>query len=1574
MSHRDNNTSGAGGSSKDLYDNRDEEDGLDRMEIDDTNDEEHDMLHRLGSNYRRFSENNSRQEYLNDSQDEDDEDEENIQLHVRRLNEHNIFDADDDENDDDDDEDDENLDDNMNQYQAMQMLASAFLNGTDRNTSRDNRDNNRADGDDFQPQSRNDLERMMMSSFFEQLIPGGQQNGSRIGKLVTALGEQDDAYLTLETLNELSTELLMTTGMFPHRLVSTYKTTQSIVSVIQRFPEDMNVQLVACRCLFNLAEINFTTTFHEMIQGTQVIEILNSKLFDISYMELAEQALQTLEIISRRFGRKLIDGGSIPAALGFLDFFTIHAQRKALKIAANASEYSTEENYYDIKSVFGTIENVGCNYSDQQCVESAWIFICNVITSFQNAPEKMEDLITETLLKRMCLISASGLSRKNDSIVGSKTLLRIVNSMKILATILPKISLSLLKDCHLEDAFVGALTSDSSADNITVDSILSCPKDLMYAFLKLIASTIPFVSYGVDVDYGNYLGNTNTPVLKEILNNKLKLYLVEDNEMGFFKNFSFNLIPVILEIFSSTVDYKLKRLILVIVLRIISFFNGSTLVELAVQSKLTNAIIHPIIQSKKLLETQSGISAELKASTIAYGGLLITQILTRKAPEAFVPDFESEGLISHLHSFSTLMDQTILNADQRTGIRNDDNEINEEEEDFQLESDLDTTHGHSDYNSELEESDDHIDADEDNDPITEDVNMNLEEINTSSLKSTVKQVDVSLDPNSVHPTDIVCWYTKLNKIICEIISDYESFANSHCYEKPEHIKALDQVKNFLESTHSFDSKKNAYEAWSNLWKDFASIITSRSNGKTISSYEMISSGLVESLTNVLDPKSSGIARSTFTDLFCSTTSQLGAYDHLLLVPLVEILKNSLERTESFDIIASDLISNSANARSKAKSITKTMHVKLVLEDDTSKELSIVVQAIATFESLEVFVKRNMMGNTFRELLRTGQTFDSQEPQSDFYYDFFINDILVPMDATVFGEVYRSMQKSPSDTIPMKNVFDNRKFKIVAKKVKGVRLVSDTPLTQSDDLKNSTIGDQIPLSILNLLRLLYELNSEISNSGASEVLFLSSKLTAKLNRQLEEPLVVASGIIPDWATVLPRHYSFLFPLDTRIFFLKSTSYGYSRLMSLWADKSKEEDEQILAIGRPIRHKLRLSRKALFPSAAKVMESYSKKPGLLEIEYFDEAGSGMGPTLEFYANVSKEFSKEKYFMWRGDYKGYNQKDEKGRNTENNDIYINDVNGLFPRPLLFVNNDKAANKILELFRFLGRFLARSFLDSRIVDFRFNPTFFKLALDVCTGKTNTYSLSQKLTMLEKIDYQLASSISYLSKYLTLFENLDAEEKKKVQVNDSTLENLSLSFNVPGYPDIKLGNHNTEDDVTCENLEEYIYLLLDTTMFNGVHKQITAFIDGFSEVFPFSSLILFSPQELVRLSGNEKEDWSLETLMHVLRADHGYNAESPQIKWLVDLMSNFEDEKRRTFLQFLTGAPRLPIGGFKSLTPSLTVVLKHTENELKPDDYLPSVMTCANYLKLPAYSSREIMESKLNQAMREGADAFLLS
>ena len=110
--------------------------------------------------------------------------------------------------------------------------------------------------------------------------------------------------------------------------------------------------------------------------------------------------------------------------------------------------------------------------------------------------------------------------------------------------------------------------------------------------------------------------------------------------------------------------------------------------------------------------------------------------------------------------------------------------------------------------------------------------------------------------------------------------------------------------------------------------------------------------------------------------------------------------------------------------------------------------------------------------------------------------------------------------------------------------------------------------------------------------------------------------------------------------------------------------------------------------------------------------------------------------------------------------------------------------------------------------------------------------------------------------------------------------------------------------------------------------------------VFPVQDLQTFTPAEMVLLSGAiDGEDWSVSALVNAAKADHGFTMDSRVVQDLFAVMSEFDAEERRAWLSFTTGAQRLPIGGFASLKPPLTIVRKDGG-----DRALPSCMTCTNY------------------------------
>jgi E3 ubiquitin-protein ligase TRIP12 len=223
-------------------------------------------------------------------------------------------------------------------------------------------------------------------------------------------------------------------------------------------------------------------------------------------------------------------------------------------------------------------------------------------------------------------------------------------------------------------------------------------------------------------------------------------------------------------------------------------------------------------------------------------------------------------------------------------------------------------------------------------------------------------------------------------------------------------------------------------------------------------------------------------------------------------------------------------------------------------------------------------------------------------------------------------------------------------------------MDDSSLSESG-LSN---GPEVSSSSLKLLKILYSLCTRWDEILGDAKLhkpdlvsqFVNTKLTAKLNRQLEEPLLIASNCLPLWSQDLARHYPFLFPFETRYLFVQSTSFGYSRCMNRWVSvrpPNPRTDRREIPLGRQQRSKLKLqSRENFLRLALTAMYKYAHKPPVLEMEYEDEVGTGLGPTLEFYANTSKEFARRKLHMWREN------------ESTDGDEFLHVSNGLFPAPL--------------------------------------------------------------------------------------------------------------------------------------------------------------------------------------------------------------------------------------------------------------------------------------------------------------------
>lgn len=190
------------------------------------------------------------------------------------------------------------------------------------------------------------------------------------------------------------------------------------------------------------------------------------------------------------------------------------------------------------------------------------------------------------------------------------------------------------------------------------------------------------------------------------------------------------------------------------------------------------------------------------------------------------------------------------------------------------------------------------------------------------------------------------------------------------------------------------------------------------------------------------------------------------------------------------------------------------------------------------------------------------------------------------------------------------------------------------------------------------------------------------------------------------------------------------------------------------------------------------------------------------------------------------------------------------------------------------------------------------------------------------------------------------------------------------------LGNHvvcelkhgGSHIPVSAENLFEYACLLADFKCRKLVKDQLKPLVEGFNAMIP-QTLIqhMLTPEEFKQvLTSAPKVD--VEDLIAYLAVEGlGFALSSPQMVWLCEALRSYSQQDLRHFIEFVTGSPNVPLGGFRNLRDvnrnrcKMTIYGISTRNGNMP---LPTSRTCSTTLYMPPYSTRVELGTKLKIAI----------
>ncbi|OQV15075.1 E3 ubiquitin-protein ligase HECTD1 [Hypsibius exemplaris] len=579
-----------------------------------------------------------------------------------------------------------------------------------------------------------------------------------------------------------------------------------------------------------------------------------------------------------------------------------------------------------------------------------------------------------------------------------------------------------------------------------------------------------------------------------------------------------------------------------------------------------------------------------------------------------------------------------------------------------------------------------------------------------------------------------------------------------------------------------------------------------------------------------------------------------------------------------------------------------------------------------------------------------------------------------------------------------------------------------------------------------------------NFTVDPIEFHSPKVSTKLLTQLDDVVAVAAhpSTLPAWCSSVMTDYPMIIPYNTRHYAFSCTAFGPERSI-LWLQTQREQMLDTSRAGRmeTLFHDFRLgrqkhlrvrkiSRQHILDSATAVMFLYGSSKSILEVEFENEEGTGLGPTLEFYSLIAAELQRKDLAMWICDDEQEINKQEiidLGSGAKYPGFYVRSPAGLFPAP--YPHEHPALAHLKTIFRLLGLTVGRALMDNRLLDLPLSLSFLQLLCggsttkdsanshahtsptsteplvvspygsltDVSAGKRSRrqqrrskkssslravnrcatpawYDGQLGIEHLEQIDPHRGKFLRGLTslikkrrlitddlmlneeqkreKYKTLFfEFTNGDRTEHVRLDDLGLTfEFSPSSKVFKYISCDLIAEGDTVPVTILNVDNYVDLTLDFCLNSGIRLQMDAFREGLEQVMPLEKLQLFSPEELrLLLCGDQAPSWTREDLISYTEPKLGYSSESPAFQRLVNVLCALTATERKAFVHFITGSSSLPPGGLANLHPRLTVVKKLTRDQ---DEGYPSVNTCVHFLKLPEYSSEDVLYQRLMAATRE--------
>ncbi|PVU89629.1 hypothetical protein BB561_005256 [Smittium simulii] len=1522
----------------------------------------------------------------------------------------------------------------------------------------------------------------------------------------------------IEILKKLSLMLSFATEDCLLASMSTiFSLCQNLLTTITSF-ENSDITLLAFRIISNLLEIHSSISSSLINNG--LLTVLNLQLQNLQDIDIADQALVILELLSSRHSYAVLDSGALLAALNFIDFFTSCSQRAVMQSLYNCTSRVDFSSISNISEIIQIISN-STNASDSKLADISWNCIENIINKI-SSDDKIELLITPDFLTSITsnFINCADSTRK-------KKILSILGSIAQKSL---KLSLDILQSKVLETIYLSYsekfVPKNSSLIPKPLDTTLNQNhKDFAHMepeILILLSGLLPTLLVVVKVRESNRVCYDDFESSERIQAEKcfaLDKFFIKNNVSAFqisslllsigitfIKNESFCLSKKILleSVLLGLWMFDIKKLDIINIPEIESF--SPWFITRGFDGESSDFIASLLFAYRFLYFADNYV----KLSYERQGSVTILQKLASKGSKSGSLDIFSRG-VQLLDNYLTSDDNNIISPANYKNISNKrledwkknvsslivDSYWTFDKVDTKLATEIGDTlftlknnakeikalwkRPNLNSNTELLTCVDAL-----TNIISSTQGITAYEFENSSWLETLSMIALSL--HSSNPNDPNCKQNKLElfayTIFDKILSDTkfneaDSYFNNFINMLQEILTSNDTLQiNILSSAinHSddnplsiltrqiavdlhYDDKLSSPNEKTSTFKSELELITRIKTELKPLKVSCIATSDIASLKKLLKPHIIQVIQkvqklSSNTDYIIHEVGS-SSFDDLSISSRFNFDEIASNPNDSIKFTNSKNISNKLNDDHENNSEGNKNLINLINEKDSSLH-KLKTSTTSSLDPASINIKKF---NPFNFSIK-------------FYYTNKFNNNTIELDSSdsiyaSFITAYTSKPKKKAGTFnPWSSIF-NLQYKIVfetseLEKSEAQNTFSYAKIT-NHEADQANVGRSFKKKLLhpaflkllskkfgyslNIINALYMVHKSKIHTKASKYndswkrSYHNNRLIQKIQSLIDDPLTISTKAFPDWCFPLVNTYPYLFSFESKNLFMRCFYLPLSRNLTNWKfnhehpsndhnDTFNDDNHNmfsLLGISYSIsneiiahlanikKQKVLINRSQLFKSAILAINKFASVDNILEVEYTNEVGTGLGPTLEFFSSVCAEIFSISNNMW------HNSSYE----TLVDSKYIISPNGFYPRPIKEDPSSEANKEYSNLFKFLGMFVAKAIVDERPLDLPLHPAFISaIKVSISAERNTEYDY---ITLLSEIDPQLAKNLVMLQNLIEKEIHIDSKtdnskQKIKSGAAHSSIEDLCIDFTLPGYQDFELCKNGSEILVNNDNLQQYLDLVCEAFMESGLKIALESFKQGFSNVIPIEFISSYSVSELSIIFGltetnseywRQIEDysWSYKMIFSNITIDHGYTPDSPVVGMFVTWLSKLSRADRRKFLKFVTGSPRLPLSsmlvnknigngldltsssktnekdleshykldsasiiGFGALKPRLTVVLRHSNPPLTPDSYLPTVMTCVNYIKLPNYSSIEILDSRWRQAFEEGCSSFHLS